>query len=95
MAIFGPASKLPLMTARKHLRKLDAKLDGIQTSGFLGRGLLRKPSKLFKLNSNMKDILFKQQVHSYNNAMQSALQMINVWVYLCSVNVIKGTHNFL
>lgn len=61
------------------LAKLDSKLDEVQTGGFLGRGFLRKPTKLVKLNMKMKDIvLFKQQVHSYNNAMQSALQMINV-----------------
>lgn len=61
------------------LAKLDKKLDDIQKSSFLGRGFFRKPTKLIKLNMNMKDILvFKQQIHSYNGAMQSALQMINV-----------------
>jgi hypothetical protein len=78
---------------KKTLQKLDAKVDEVQTLGFVGRGLFRKRSKLIKLNMKMKDILlFKQQVHSYNSAMQSALQMINVWVYLGSVNMITGTH---
>jgi hypothetical protein len=85
--------KISIDDCKNTLEKLDAKLDEVQTAGFLGRGLLRKPSKLVKLNMRMKDILlFRQQVHSYNSAMQSALQMINMWVYLCSVIIIMGTH---
>ena len=61
------------------LGKLKKKLDGLQNERVFARGFLRKPTKLIKLNMKMKDILlFKQQIHSYNNAMQSALQMINV-----------------
>ena len=60
------------------LRKLEKKLNEIQKS-FKKWGILKKPAKLIKLNMEMKDILlYKQQVHSYNNAMQSALQMINM-----------------
>jgi hypothetical protein len=61
------------------LGKLNKKLDELQNGSVFARGFLRKPTKLIKLNMNMGDILlFKQQIHSYNNAMQSALQMINV-----------------
>jgi hypothetical protein len=70
--------KASLDDCKNALGKLDTKLDEVQTGGFLRRGFLRKPIKLVKLKMKMKDIhLFKQQVHSYNNAMQSALQMIN------------------
>ena len=56
------------------LAKLDTKLDEVQTGSFLRQGFLRKPTKIVKLNMKMENIvLFKQQVHSYNNAMQSAL----------------------
>jgi hypothetical protein len=70
--------KASLDDCKNTLGKFDTKLDEVRTGGFLGRGFLRKPIKLVKLNMKMKDILlFKQQVHSYNNAVQSALQMIN------------------
>jgi hypothetical protein len=46
-----------------------------------GRGFLRKPTKLMMLNMRIKDITaFKDQMQSYNNAMQGALLMINVYV---------------
>ncbi|OCL14343.1 hypothetical protein AOQ84DRAFT_435739 [Glonium stellatum] len=61
------------------LGKLEKKLDEVQKSSFLGRGFLRKPTMSIKLNVRMRDIsAFKQQMHSYSTAMQSALQMINV-----------------
>jgi hypothetical protein len=61
------------------LEKLEKKIDEVQKSSFLGRGFLRKPTMSIKLNMKMRDItMFKQQVHSYNSAMQSALQMINM-----------------
>jgi hypothetical protein len=64
---------------QKTLKRLDKKLDELQASSFLGRGFLRRPTKLIKLNMSMKDITtFKQQIHSHSNGMQSALLMINV-----------------
>lgn len=61
------------------LEKLKKKIDEVQKSSFLGRGFLRKPTMSIKLNMKMRDITtFKQQIHSYNSAMQSALQMINM-----------------
>jgi hypothetical protein len=88
--------KATIDDCKSTLGKLDTKLDEVQNGGFFGRGFLRKPTKLVKLNMKMKDILlFKQQVHSYNNAMQSALQMINVYVFLSPVSYSKGTHTQL
>jgi hypothetical protein len=88
--------KATIDDCKSTLGKLDTELDEVQKGGFLGRGFLRKPTKLVKLNIKMKDILlFKQQVHSYNNAMQSALQMINVYVILPSAKLIKSTHKLL
>jgi hypothetical protein len=64
---------------QRTLGKLNQKLDELQNRGVFARGFLRKPTKLFMLNMKMKDILlFKQQIHSYNNAMHSALLMINL-----------------
>jgi len=62
------------------LAKLNSKLDELKASVF-GRGFLRKPTKLVMFNIRIKDIIaFKDQIQSYNNAMQSALLMINVYV---------------
>jgi hypothetical protein len=63
------------------LAKLNSKLDELNRGGVFGRGFLRRPSKLVMLNMKIKDIAaFKDQIRSYNNAMQSALLMINVYV---------------
>lgn len=65
------------------LEKLDKKLDDVQKSSRIGRGFLRKPTKLIKLNMNMKEILaYKQRVSWHNSAMQSAFQLINVCLAL-------------
>lgn len=62
------------------LGKLDKKLEDIQKGSLLGRGFLRKPTKLIKLNMNMKEIMgYKQRVSWHNSAMQSAFQLINVY----------------
>ena len=71
--------KTSLEDCKATLQKLDLILDEVRKDGFLERGFLRRPAKTVKLNMKMKDIvLFRQQLHSYNNAMHSALQMINV-----------------
>jgi hypothetical protein len=63
------------------LAKLNSKLDELKKTSVFGRGFLRKPTKLVILNMRIKDIAaFKDQIQSYNNAMQSALLMINVYV---------------
>jgi hypothetical protein len=88
--------KASIEDCKKTIRKLDTKLEEVDTVGFLGRGLFKNPTKLIRLNMKMKDILqFKQQVHSHNNAMQIALQMIDVWVYVFSANTIIRTNMLL
>ncbi len=63
------------------LARLNSKLDELKKGSVFGRGFLRKPTKLVMLNMRIKDITaFKDQIQSYNNAMQSALLMINVYV---------------
>jgi hypothetical protein len=63
------------------LARLNSKLDELKKGSVFGRGFLRKPTKLMMLNMRFKDIIaFKDQIQSYNNAMQGALLMINVYV---------------
>jgi hypothetical protein len=63
------------------LARLNSKLDELKKGSVFGRGFLRKPTKLMMLNMRIKDITaFKDQMQSYNNAMQGALLMINVYV---------------
>jgi len=63
------------------LARLNSKLDELKKGSVFGRGFLRKPTKLMMLNMRIKDITaFKDQIQSYNNAMQGALLMINVYV---------------
>jgi len=51
----------------------------VQSKTFLERGVLKQPVMTVKLNLKMKDITYyRQQLHSYGNAMQSALLMINL-----------------
>lgn len=65
---------------QRTLRKLDNKLDELkQGSTIFARGFMRRPNKLIRLNMSAKEIdSFRQQMHSHNNGMQSALLMINV-----------------
>ena len=61
------------------LEALDDKLNSVRKTGFLGKGFLRKPTKQVKFNLKMNDIVtYRQRFQSYNTAMASALQMINV-----------------
>ncbi len=61
------------------LARLNSRLEELNKGSFFGRSFLRKPTKLVMLNMRLKDIVsFKQQIQSYNSAMQSGLLMINV-----------------
>ena len=74
--------KKSLDDCERTLGKLSIKLDELQAGSFFGRGFLRKPTKAIKMNMNMKEIgTFRQQLHSHNSGMQSALSMISVWVF--------------
>jgi hypothetical protein len=65
----------------KSLRNLDGVVNYIEKESFFGQSFLRKPAKSIRLNRKTKDILVpRQQVQSYSVSMQSALQMINVYV---------------
>ena len=71
--------QVSLDDCKNTLEKLEKKIDKVQKSSFLWRGFLRKPTMSIKLNMRMRDITtFKQHIHSYSSAMQSALQMTNM-----------------
>jgi hypothetical protein len=62
------------------LAKLSQLLNEVQkSSGVFSRGFLRKPTKQIKFGFRSKEIAtYKDRVQSYNTAMTSALQMVNV-----------------
>lgn len=62
------------------LTKLDQILNDVQkSSGVFSRSFLRRPTKQIKFSFRSKEIaMHKDRVQSYNTAMTSALQMINV-----------------
>jgi hypothetical protein len=62
------------------LAKLSQILNEVeQSSGIFSRGFLKKPAKQIKFGFRSKEIAtYKDRVQSYNTAMTSALQMINV-----------------
>jgi hypothetical protein len=63
------------------LDKLNQLLAEVQKNSVFSRGFLRRPTKQIKFSMKLKDITtFKDRIKSYNTAMNSALQMINVYV---------------
>ena len=62
------------------LTRISQLLNEVQNgSGVFSRGFLRKPTKQIKFGLRSKEIAtYKDRVQSYNTAMTSALQMINV-----------------
>jgi hypothetical protein len=73
--------KTSIDECKRTLEKLDRELNNVQKDSLFGKGFMRRPTKQLKLNMKMKDIhLYRQQVQSYSGGMQSALQMINVYV---------------
>jgi hypothetical protein len=61
------------------LDKLSRLLADIQKSSFFTRGFLRKSAKQIRLSQRLKDITaLRERMKSYNSAMTSALQMLNV-----------------
>jgi hypothetical protein len=70
----------------KKLNQLLAELE--KSSSLLSRGFLRRPSKQITFSLRLKEITtYKDRIKSYNTAMTSALQMINVYV---TFNVIQA-----
>ena len=63
------------------LSRLAGLLGEVQKVGgsALTRGVLRRPVKLMRLKLKLKELTaFRERIRSYNAAMNSALQMINV-----------------
>ena len=61
------------------LDRLDTKLHEAQKETLFSRGIMRKPAAAMRMNLKSKDIaLYRQQLHTYNGAMQSTLIMVNV-----------------
>jgi hypothetical protein len=61
---------------RHTLDKIDAMISDVQKYTLFGRW---KATKAIRLNLKMKEItLYRQQAQSFNGAMQSALQMMNL-----------------
>lgn len=78
------------------LEKLKVLLADVQKSStsVFSRGFLRKPTKQIKFSLRLKDINnFKERIKSYNTAMTSALQMINVYVTPLATAVLLLTRN--
>jgi hypothetical protein len=74
--------KAALEDCQGTLEQLLQKLNEVQKSNFVGRGILRRPVKNIKFNMRSKDILiFQQRVHSHSIAMQGGLQMIHLYVF--------------
>jgi hypothetical protein len=68
---------------RNTFNKLNQLMAELEKTSFFSRGFLRKPSKQIKFSLKSKDItIYKDRIKSYNTAMTSALQMINVCVTL-------------
>ncbi|KAJ3546014.1 hypothetical protein NM208_g2227 [Fusarium decemcellulare] len=65
--------------------KLNQLLAELEKTSFFSRGFLRKPTKQIRFSLRSKDITtYKDRIKSYNTAMTSALQMINVCLLIHS-----------
>ncbi|KAK2684677.1 hypothetical protein QWA68_016562 [Fusarium oxysporum] len=78
------------------LNQLLAELE--KSSSFFSRGFLRKPRKQIRFSLRSKEItIYKERIKSYNTAMTSALQMLNICLLIQSnssqdsvVNLLSG-----
>ena len=72
-----------LEDCRETTTKIETCLDLVQQPGWIGRSILRRPTKQFKLALNMDDLtMLKQHVASLNTTMLANLQMVNLFVAL-------------
>ncbi|KAF4470737.1 hypothetical protein FALBO_2338 [Fusarium albosuccineum] len=70
---------------KKTFDKLNQLLAELEKSSFFSRGFFRKPTKQIRFSLRSKDITtYKDRIKSYNTAMTSALQMINVCLLIHS-----------
>lgn len=83
--------KASIDECKKTLERLDGVVNDVQRESIFGRGFFRKPTRSIRLNRKTNDILaFRQQIQSYSIGMQSALQMINVYVLMADALLNAG-----
>ncbi|KAH7242647.1 hypothetical protein BKA59DRAFT_481149 [Fusarium tricinctum] len=76
------ATFIDMKTTFNRLNQLMAELE---KTSFFSRGFLRKPTKQIRFSLRSKDIsIHRDRIKSYNTAMTSALQMINVCLLIHS-----------
>lgn len=67
--------------------KLKQLMAELEKTNRLSRGFLRKPTKQIKFSLRSKDItIYKDRIKSYNTAMTSAFQMLNMSVMIFAVS---------
>uniref|UniRef100_A0A0D2XIW2 Azaphilone pigments biosynthesis cluster protein L N-terminal domain-containing protein n=1 Tax=Fusarium oxysporum (strain Fo5176) TaxID=660025 RepID=A0A0D2XIW2_FUSOF len=77
-ALWGSISAT-LDDIKNTFNKLNQLMAELEKTSLFSRGLLRKPTKQIKFSLRSKDItIYKDRIKSYNTAMTSAFQMINV-----------------
>jgi hypothetical protein len=77
-ALWGSISAT-LDDIKNTFNKLNQLMAELEKTSLFSRGFLRKPTKQIKFSLRSKDItIYKDRIKSYNTAMTSAFQMINV-----------------
>ncbi|RKL40380.1 hypothetical protein BFJ70_g5610 [Fusarium oxysporum] len=83
-ALWGSISAT-LDDIKNTFNKLNQLMAELEKTSLFGRGFLRKPTKQIKFSLRSKDItIYKDRIKSYNTAMTSAFQMINVCLLIHS-----------
>ncbi|TXC08313.1 hypothetical protein FocTR4_00003421 [Fusarium oxysporum f. sp. cubense] len=79
-ALWGSISAT-LDDIKNTFNKLNQLMAELEKTSLFSRGFLRKPTKQIKFSLRSKDItIYKDKIKSYNTAMTSAFQMINVTI---------------
>ncbi|KAH7226219.1 hypothetical protein BKA60DRAFT_177937 [Fusarium oxysporum] len=83
-ALWGSISAT-LDDIKNTFNKLNQLMAELEKTSLFSRGFLRKPTKQIKFSLRSKDItIYKDRIKSYNTAMTSAFQMINVCLLIHS-----------
>ncbi|KAF5601338.1 hypothetical protein FPCIR_2317 [Fusarium pseudocircinatum] len=83
-ALWGSISAT-LNDIKNTFTKLNQLMAEVEKTNLFSRGFLRKPTKQIKFSLRSKDItIYKDRIKSYNTAMTSAFQMINVCLLIHS-----------
>ncbi|RYC79538.1 hypothetical protein BFJ63_vAg17574 [Fusarium oxysporum f. sp. narcissi] len=82
---------------KRTFEKLDQLLAELEKSScFFSRGFLRRPSKQIRFSLRSKEItIYKDRIKSYNTAMTSALQMLNICLLIQSNSSQDSVFNLL